>query len=71
MLQEDVGARLAYIELLKVLLDRKIITSDDIQAIVASLTDLSGAFEMKPSQRASIESFSKTLMRLRPDKPPT
>ena len=64
----DYGVRVAYLELLRVLLARNAITSADIDSIIASLTDLSGAYEMKASQRASIEEFSKTLMRLRPDR---
>ena len=65
---DDTGVRLAYQELLRVLFERDIITSDDINSILAALTDLSGAYE-KADQRASIETFSKTLMRQRPDKP--
>ena len=39
---DDTGVRLAYQELLRVLFERDIITSDDINSILAALTDLSG-----------------------------
>jgi hypothetical protein len=65
---DDVGVRVAYAELLRVLFERDIITSDDINSILSALNNLSD--EMKAEQRASIETFSKTLMRLRPDHKP-
>lgn len=52
------------------LFDRKVIASGDIDFIIASLTDMSARYEMKASQRASFESFSKTLMKHRPDRTP-
>jgi hypothetical protein len=60
---DDVGMRLAYIELLKVLIKRKAIMPEDIDFIIASLTNMSARYEMKPDQRASFESFSKALMK--------
>lgn len=57
-----VGLTFAYAELVRLLVKRGALKSEDVDHILRRLTDLSGAYEMKPEPRASIEELSKTLM---------
>ncbi|MHC2653434.1 hypothetical protein ACVMHY_006013 [Bradyrhizobium barranii subsp. barranii] len=60
------GVSVAFIELLKILVERGVIQVSDWDSLIASLTDLGGAYETEAWQRASIERFAVSLRRFRP-----
>jgi hypothetical protein len=64
-----VGVQVAFIALVNRLLAKGVLDTSDLDAIGHLLTDASGSYEMKATQRASIEAFSESFMRLRADKP--
>jgi len=60
------GISIAFIELMNILVARGAIQIADWDTVVEALTDLSGAYEMNASQRASVERMAKMLRRFRP-----
>ena len=63
-----VGVQVAYMALVERLFEKGLLDKGDLDEIAKCLTDLSAAYEMKPSHRAAVEEFSQSFMRLRPDR---
>ncbi len=61
------GVEMAFMTLLNILYEKKMLTVEDFDKIHYELTDMSGNYDINANQRASIERMAETFAMLRAD----